>query len=251
MWNCRLCGAEYQRYQSLSRHFAYDHADKSFLEYYDQHIAGIVEGHKTKKCLNSECDNSCNYKSGKYEDFCSKGCASLIRHKEKPFGLEEQWKDPEFRKNMTKLARRLNSDPNSGFGWRTSGKVLRDFRDQHEGMTPAEWKLWNNSRFRKLNPISQDRRFKRIVKGEGVGRGLIGPILDFSVPDFKLGIELDSYHNHIIERDKKRDEFLTSRGWAVLRFSNEEVFKNTEYVVDRIYETASLLPIVDPDDEVV
>ena len=47
--------------------------------------------------------------------------------------------------------------------------------------------------------------------------------LDIAVPELKLDFEYDGFYWHsfpdAIERDKKRDEYLNSLGWKVLRFS--------------------------------
>ena len=61
-----------------------------------------------------------------------------------------------------------------------------------------------------------------------IGRYLI----DFSILEKKIAIECDGKYWHNTERqkksDKNKDEFLSLRGWIVIRFSEEEIFKNLE-----------------------
>lgn len=64
--------------------------------------------------------------------------------------------------------------------------------------------------------------------------------LDFALESIKLDVEVDGIQHYedkkIIERDLKRDNFLSSNGWIVIRFKNEEVLNNIDYVVERIKE---------------
>jgi very-short-patch-repair endonuclease len=52
-------------------------------------------------------------------------------------------------------------------------------------------------------------------------------------------VELDGgqhYTQEGIRRDQVRDKYLESLGFTILRFSDREVFKNIEGVLERIFE---------------
>ena len=60
-------------------------------------------------------------------------------------------------------------------------------------------------------------------------------IADFVCLELKLIIELDgSQHFDQIAYDNERTDFLKQRGFKVLRFWNNDVFKNTEGVLESI-----------------
>jgi gamma-glutamyl-gamma-aminobutyrate hydrolase PuuD/very-short-patch-repair endonuclease len=85
----------------------------------------------------------------------------------------------------------------------------------------------------------------QLLRGEQLGvkfrkQHPIGPyIADFACLNPKLIIELDGgQHNEdaAIEKDTERSHFLEQQGFTVLRFWNNEVFKQTEAVMERIYD---------------
>lgn len=98
-------------------------------------------------------------------------------------------------------------------------------------MTPMEsvlWEMLRNRRFRRL-------KFRRQVN--------IGPfIADFLCKEYKVIIELDgSIHNEVDQKeyDLHRDEFLTKRGYNVLRFKNEDIqndIQNTLRIIDNFIQ---------------
>ena len=58
--------------------------------------------------------------------------------------------------------------------------------------------------------------------------------VDLALPDLKLAIEVDGAgHNTKSQRllDEKKVTFLTSIGWNVLRFTNEEIMTNSSSVI--------------------
>jgi very-short-patch-repair endonuclease len=66
---------------------------------------------------------------------------------------------------------------------------------------------------------------------------LFGFIVDFACYEARLIVELDgATHSTDLEigRDAKRDEVLRSNGNSVLRFTNDEVFRNLDGVVETI-----------------
>jgi very-short-patch-repair endonuclease len=93
-------------------------------------------------------------------------------------------------------------------------------------MTPAEEHLWqrirrknlHNYKFRRQHPID---RF----------------IVDFYCAEAFLVIEVDGdIHEYTQEQDALRQAFLESLGLRVLRFSNGDIMKHTDAVVERIGE---------------
>lgn len=92
--------------------------------------------------------------------------------------------------------------------------------------TSAEATLWKLISNKKL----EGRKFRRQHSVENY-------ILDFYCPAEKLAIELDG-ERHFTElgliEDEKRDKKLKELGIRVLRFENEDVFKATNAVLEKI-----------------
>jgi very-short-patch-repair endonuclease len=108
-------------------------------------------------------------------------------------------------------------------------KNLNKFaRDLRNNMTDAEWRLWHRIKMKQL----KNQHFLR--------QKIIGNyIVDFYCHKAKLIIELDGGHHYSesgMEKDEIRDSFLNSLGITVLRFSDRDVFKNIDGVLQRIYE---------------
>ncbi|MBD2165154.1 endonuclease domain-containing protein [Calothrix membranacea FACHB-236] len=64
-------------------------------------------------------------------------------------------------------------------------------------------------------------------------------VVDFYTPELKLAIEIDGdshYQDGIPEYDRERQLFLESKGTKVLRFTNQEIYKDLDGVVERIRE---------------
>ena len=67
-------------------------------------------------------------------------------------------------------------------------------------------------------------------------------VVDFVCHAGRIVVELDGASHDFeerIRRDQKRDEWLASRGYIVLRFTNRDVLSNLEGVVTVIQETAN------------
>ena len=63
-------------------------------------------------------------------------------------------------------------------------------------------------------------------------------IVDFYCPKAKLVIELDGGQHYSSEgkaKDMTRDGYMKDIGLKVLRFSDKEVFENTQSVLERIW----------------
>ena len=107
--------------------------------------------------------------------------------------------------------------------------LLDNCRELRKSLTDAEQLLWYFLRNRRF----QNFKFRRQHQFGSY-------ILDFYCPELKVVIELDGgqhYGKEIQERDLARDAYLRSQGIKVLRFSNNEVFKETEAVLMKIWET--------------
>ena len=68
-----------------------------------------------------------------------------------------------------------------------------------------------------------------------------GFILDFYCPQAKLGIELEGeIHQQRVEYDRARQKLVEDHGITMLRFTNEELFKMPEKVLQTIVNNLSL-----------
>jgi very-short-patch-repair endonuclease len=90
-------------------------------------------------------------------------------------------------------------------------------------MTVEETRLWLDLRKDQLGV-----RFRRQVP--------VGPyIVDFACLPLRLIVEVDGSH-HRGEDDRRRDAWLRYRGFTILRFWNDEVYRDLAGVVARITE---------------
>ena len=87
--------------------------------------------------------------------------------------------------------------------------------------TEAEGLLWAVLRGKQLSKM----KFRR--------QHPIGPYFaDFACLSQRLVVELDGgYHDSIQHNDLQRQQFITSQGWTVVRFPNEEVLRDVESVL--------------------
>jgi very-short-patch-repair endonuclease len=106
--------------------------------------------------------------------------------------------------------------------WRVTPVARKRARELRTDATKAEQIIWRSVRAHRLNGIG----FRRQTP--------IGPyIVDFVSHSAKLVIELDGgqhYDDAREARDARRDGFLRSKGFRVLRFSNHDVMTNLEGV---------------------
>jgi very-short-patch-repair endonuclease len=104
--------------------------------------------------------------------------------------------------------------------------MLRFARTLRKDPTDAERLLWRHLRRRQL----ADFRFRR---QHPVG----SDICDFACVEASVIVALDgSQHVEQSAYDARRDSFLRSRGFRVLRFWNEDVLVRTEIVLETIFE---------------
>jgi very-short-patch-repair endonuclease len=89
--------------------------------------------------------------------------------------------------------------------------------------TDAERKLWLRLRDRRLNGV----KFVR--------QASIGPYFaDFACRASKLIVELDGSQHADSAHDEKRDAFLLSQGYSVLRFRNDDALRAIDDVCETI-----------------
>ncbi|MCJ7521438.1 MAG: DUF559 domain-containing protein [Dehalococcoidia bacterium] len=101
-------------------------------------------------------------------------------------------------------------------------------RQLRKEMTDAERLLWSKVRGKQLKGYQFYRQ--KIIGNY---------IVDFYCPKAKLIIEIDGGHHYNdegIKKDKIRDDYMRDHKLKVLRFSDREVFKNLNGVVERTYE---------------
>ena len=107
-----------------------------------------------------------------------------------------------------------------------NGDMKQYVRKLRKSSTDAERLLWSRLRRRQLNGF-KFRRQHQI--------GLY--ICDFASLDGAIIVELDgSQHVNQVIYDARRDSFLRSAGFRVIRFWNGDVIYRTEQVVETIFE---------------
>ena len=123
--------------------------------------------------------------------------------------------------------------------WNTADPALYEQLKAHaEEMrkkpTEAESVMWEMLRAKNL-----DTKFCR--------QHIIGEyIVDFVCLDKQLVVEIDDgYHNETEQKevDQQRTNFLQSKGFSVLRFTNQEVICNTDEMLSIIRNALKYLPL--------
>ena len=111
----------------------------------------------------------------------------------------------------------------------TSSQMVEAARALRQRSTPAEDKLWEALRGRRLSGL----KFRR--------QHPIGPfVLDVFCVEHQLVVEVDgSIHKtpDQVAHDTARTGYLTDRGLNVLRFTNAEVERDLPGVLKRILQT--------------
>lgn len=109
--------------------------------------------------------------------------------------------------------------------WRASIKLQARAKELRRELTPAEKKLWARLRNGQINGAQFRRQ-------HAVGTYIV----DFFCAKAKLVIEVDGdTHAEQVEYDAKRTAWLNEqRHYRVLRFTNDEVYRQIEAVVEAI-----------------
>ena len=101
-------------------------------------------------------------------------------------------------------------------------------RALRKNMTKEEIVLWSKIKGKQIKETQFYRQ-----------RPIGNYIADFYCPKEKLIIEVDGnqhYEEESIKKDKIRDEYFENLGLKVLRFTNLDILKNLNGVLEKIYE---------------
>ena len=109
-------------------------------------------------------------------------------------------------------------------------------RELRRASPPAERKLWSQLRAGQLNGHRFTKQFQ-------VGSYFV----DFVCREKKLVVEVDGWsHDARQGYDGQRDRFIRSKGYEVLRFTNEQVMLNLDGVLVMIRERLAAIPSPNP-----
>jgi very-short-patch-repair endonuclease len=114
-----------------------------------------------------------------------------------------------------------------------SGRLAPVARALRRNATSAELRLWQALRRKRADGF----RFRRQVV-------LGGFIADFVALDARLVIEVDGATHSTdeeIARDEARSKALAAQGFAILRFTNDDVYRNLDGVIETILAKLKLL----------
>lgn len=102
--------------------------------------------------------------------------------------------------------------------------ILGNSKTLRSHQTEAEQKLWYHLRAHRF----MDLKFKR-------QKPIGSYIVDFVCMDWMLIVEIDGgQHSEQVEYDQRRDAWLRSQGYIVLRFWNNDVMQQLEGVLEQI-----------------
>ena len=108
-------------------------------------------------------------------------------------------------------------------------------RDLRKNQTPAEVKMWEKLRNRKLRGIKFLRQHPILVNQYDGKNSFY--IADFYCSEKKLVVEIDGLiHTLQIDYDKARDIIMNELGLSVLRITNDEVENSVYEVLNKIKE---------------
>jgi len=103
--------------------------------------------------------------------------------------------------------------------------------------------LHANAQYNRNHPTEAEALLWEYLRAESLGmpfkrQHVIGDyIVDFVCLPAKLIIELDGGYHQILQQqveDAQRTEWLESKGYRVLRFTNEDLFGGIDRVLDKI-----------------
>jgi len=101
-------------------------------------------------------------------------------------------------------------------------------RQLRENMTDAERRLWAKIRMKQLKGYQFYRQ-----------KPISDYIVDFFCPRAKLVIEIDGsqhFSGEMTEHDRIRNEYMSSLGLKVLRFTNTDILTHIDGVIESIIE---------------
>ena len=212
---CEQCGGDARKYTEVARLRRF--CDKKCRQTYSTRktisvrSATVREKHKNDPAFHARMVsilNSVRHLSQTKENF------KAISER-----LKERWKNSDYRKYMSAMSKR---------GWEARDKTLDVIGWKPNKMTTLE------------------RAVDIVIAGWGidyrfnyqVGRYFI----DFAFPIYMIGIECDGAYWHIGNeaRDAKRDAWLSSCGWKIIRLTEEEIKNNVNVAL-----STKVVPIVE------
>jgi len=101
-------------------------------------------------------------------------------------------------------------------------------RNLRANMTDAEQLIWSKVRRKQIDNF-------QFYRQKNIGQYIV----DFYCPRGKLIVEIDGgqhYENEGMKKDQERDRYLQKLGFTVQRFSDIDVLKNIDGVVETIHE---------------
>ena len=111
-------------------------------------------------------------------------------------------------------------------GQKVSVKQLENAKELRREITPAEKILWKHLKGNQLNGLHFRRQ--QIVHGY---------FADLYCHQHELIVEVDGgIHEHQKEYDAEREEYLISLGFRIIRFTNDDIDKSLQSVLQRIVE---------------
>jgi very-short-patch-repair endonuclease len=126
------------------------------------------------------------------------------------------------------------TEPRKEPAWQVTRTMRSRARSLRRDLTDAERIIWHAVRAHRLNGAS----FRRQTP--------IGPyVVDFLCHEAKLVIEIDGgqhFETRQQKRDARRDAFLASKGYRVLRFNNYDVMTNRAGVLETIVAAIEASP---------
>lgn len=200
---CLICDKTVTSSRALSYHLRMTH-NMSRKEY----VVLTEYGGKSPKCDNPNCDNEKHFEFSKFGKYCSCKCrANSKEHLEKSISTIQKCQD----------------------------KISEEKR-KYNGMSKFEHMLWVNGNLEKLGFLPQ--RIINLNKsniflrktGEWV-------VVDFLHKQKNIIIEVDGWsHDRIKEKDFNRDSLLIELGYTVIRYRNQQISDNINFIINDINE---------------
>jgi very-short-patch-repair endonuclease len=120
-------------------------------------------------------------------------------------------------------------------------EYVKKRRYLRRNMTKAEVFLWTKLKGKQLNGLKFRRQY-----------GINNFVVDFYCPELKLAIEIDGdvhYYDSRAVFDEKRQKDIEALGIKVLRYTNNDVIKNIEGVLNDINATTPHSPPLEGGDK--
>ena len=198
---CEFCGAEARRYSVVARPRRF--CDRKCRTTYSLRKNATTRGETTREKHKSDPVYHAKMVAilkSVHALSQTKGNFDAISER-----LKKRWRDDDYRKYMSSVSKRM---------WANEDKAEKIM---------ASWR-WNRNKMTSL-----EKSVNMVLAGWGidyhfnyqVGRYFI----DFAFPSRMIGIECDGAYWHVgkEERDAKRDDWLSSRGWTIIRLSENEI----------------------------